>query len=51
VELAERALKVNTAAHAAVVADVSQETLTAAADALRAVFATAKGLRRPGRRP
>lgn len=51
VELAERALKANTAAHAAVVAEVPQETLTAAADALRAVFARAKGLRRPARRP
>lgn len=51
VELAERALKVNTTAHATVVADVPTETLMAAADALRAVFVTAKGLRRPGRRP
>lgn len=51
VELAERALEVNTAAHAAVVANVPPAALTAAADALREVFATAKGLRRPGRRP
>lgn len=51
VDLAERALKVNTAAHAAVVAEVPPEVLAAAADALREVFATAKGLRRPARRP
>lgn len=51
VELAERSLEANTTAHAAVLAEVPAETLTAAADALRAVFADAKGLRRPARRP
>lgn len=45
--LAEEAVRTTTAAHAAVLADVPEPVLTAAADALREVFAGVGGIRRP----
>jgi DNA-binding MarR family transcriptional regulator len=47
VELAERSVRINTAAHAAVLAAVPEATLAAAAEALRAVFAAVDRTRRP----
>lgn len=48
VVLAEKAVRATAAAHAGLLAGVSEESLTAAADALRAVFEATPGTRRPG---